>query len=115
VPTDLHPACLSALHATHQGISGMTTRAESSLFWLGITRDIADTHNRCAICNSNALSQPAMPLTTPVEPEYPFQHLCADFFHHEGATYLMLVNRFSNWPIRLPLQRWGIWTREGTP
>ncbi len=47
-------ACLNALHAAHQGISGMTARAESSLFWLGITRDIADTRNRCAICNGNA-------------------------------------------------------------
>ncbi len=54
IPTELRPACLNALHAAHQGISGMTARAESSLFWLGITRDIADTRNRCAICNGNA-------------------------------------------------------------
>ena len=102
VPTELRPACLSALHAAHQGVSGMTARAETSLFWPGITRDIADTRNRCAICNGNAPSQPAMPSITPVEPEYPFQHLCADFFHHEGVTYLVLVDRFSNWPIVSP-------------
>ena len=76
MPTELRPACLSALHAAHQGISGMTARAVTSLFWPGITRDIADTRNRCATCNGNAPSQPAMPSTTPVEPEYPFQHLC---------------------------------------
>lgn len=102
VPTELRPACLSALHAAHQGISGMTAWAEASLFWPGITRDIADTRNRCATCNGNAPSQPAMPSTTPVEPEYPFQHICADFFHHEGVTYLVLVDRFSNWPIVSP-------------
>jgi len=32
-----------------------------------------------------------MPSVTPMEPEYPFQHLCADFFHHEGVTYLVLA------------------------
>lgn len=37
-----------------------------------------------------------MPSITPVEPLYPFQHICADFFHH---TYLVLVDRFSNWPV----------------
>ena len=102
IPSELRPACLDALHAAHQGISGMTARAEASLFWPGITKDIANTRNRCAICNGNAPSQPAMPSTTPVEPEYPFQHLCADFFHHEGVTYLVLVDRFSNWPIVSP-------------
>ncbi len=40
-----------------------------------------------------------MPSTTPIEPEYPFQHLCADYFHHEGASYLVLVDRYSGWPI----------------
>ena len=102
IPTSLRPACLDALHAAHQGISGMTARAEASLFWPGITRDIAETRNKCGICNGNTPSQPAMPSTTPMEPEYPFQHLCADFFHHEGVTYLVLVDRFSNWPIVSP-------------
>ena len=40
-----------------------------------------------------------MPSITPVEPLYPFQHICADFFHHQGVTYLVLVDRFSNWPV----------------
>jgi hypothetical protein len=46
-----------------------------------------------------------MPSTTPVEPEYPFQHLCVDFFHHEGVTYLVLVEWFSNC---IPFQGWHI-------
>ncbi len=77
----------------------MTTRATSSLYWPGITADIAATRNKCAACNSNASSQAAMPPTTPEQPEYPFQHICADFFHHEGAAHLVLVDRYSGWPI----------------
>ena len=99
IPAKLRSTCLDALHAAHQGTSRMTARAEASLFWPGITKDIAATRDRCAVCNGNAPSQPAMPSITPLEPLYPFQHICADFFHHQGVTYLVLVDRFSNWPV----------------
>ena len=102
VPTTLRPTCLAALHAAHQGISGMTARATSSIYWPGMTADIASTRNSCSTCNGNAPSQPAMPSTTPEEPEYPFQHICADYFHHEGSAYLVLVDRYSGWPITQP-------------
>ena len=32
-------------------------------------------------------------------PEYPFQCICADFFHYEGFHYLVAVDHYSNWPI----------------
>ena len=102
IPTTLRPTCLAALHAAHQGISGMTARATSSIYWPGMTADIASTRNSCSTCNGNAPSQPAMPSTTPEEPEYPFQHICADYFHHEGSAYLVLVDRYSGWPITQP-------------
>ena len=82
IPTSLRPTCLEALHAAHQGVTGMTARAKSSIYWPDITTDIRTLRERCSICNSNAPSQPPMPSTTPVQPEYPFQHICADFFHH---------------------------------
>ena len=31
-------------------------------------------------------------------PEYPFQHICADFFSYKGTNYLIIVDRFSGWP-----------------
>ena len=102
IPAALRPQCLTALHAAHQGTSGMTARATSSLYWPGMTADIAATRQGCSTCNGNAPSQPAMPSVTPEEPEYPFQHVCADFFHHEGSAYVVLVDRYSGWPIVAP-------------
>ena len=102
IPTALRPTCLNALHAAHQGVSRMTARAEASIFWPGITKDIAATRDGCATCNSNAPSQPVMPSVTPEEPLYPFQHIAADFFHHHGNTYLVLVDRYTNWPVVTP-------------
>ena len=104
IPSSLRPTCLATLHGAHQGTSGMTARATSSLYWPGMSTDISRTRNQCSTCNQNAPSQPAMPSTTPEEPEYPFQHICADYFHHEGSAYLVLVDRYSGWPIVAPAQ-----------
>lgn len=99
IPTCLRQQCLDALHAAHQGTTRMTARAESSIFWPGMTKDITSTRERCNICNGIAPSQAAMPPTTPATPCYPFQHICGDFFHHMGNVYLVLVDRYSHWPI----------------
>ena len=31
--------------------------------------------------------------------DYPFQCVCSDFFQYEGINYLVVVDRYSNWPI----------------
>ena len=99
IPPSLRPSCLSALHAAHQGTSAMTSKAEVSIFWPGITNDIQATRANCPHCNRMAPSQAALPPTPPTLPEYPFQCICADYFHYQGHTYLVIVDRYSNWPI----------------
>ena len=90
---------LESLHSAHQGTTAMISRAESSVFWPGITRDILNTRNSCSHCNRMAPSQPSAPPHPPKLPDYPFQCICADFFHYKGHTYLVIVDRYSNWPI----------------
>ena len=34
-----------------------------------------------------------------MQPQYPFQCICADFFQYAGHHYLVIVDRYSNWPI----------------
>ena len=46
-----------------------------------------------------APSQPSMPPTPPIQPVYPFQAVVGDYFHYMGHHYLVLVDRYSNWPI----------------
>ena len=46
-----------------------------------------------------APSQAAMPPTPPILSAYPFQCICADYFHYKGFNYLVIVDRYSNWPI----------------
>lgn len=99
VPPLLRKDVLTALHSAHQGISSMMSRAETSVFWPGISNDIIKLRNSCNHCNRNAPSQPSAPPTPPIYPLYPFQCVCADFFHYKGGYYLVIVDRYSNWPI----------------
>ena len=59
IPPALRHAVLAALHAAHQGVSMMTARAETSIFWPGMTEDIAKVRNECDHCHRMAPSQPA--------------------------------------------------------
>ena len=99
IPPCLRDDVLIALHAAHQGVTSMTSRAEASIFWPGITPAIIATRAQCAHCNRIAPSQPSAPPTPTILPTYPFQCICADFFTSKGVAYLCAVDRYSNWPI----------------
>jgi len=94
IPHSLRSDCLRALHAAHQSISSMIARAE-----LSITAGITSTRNNCFHCNRMAPSQPNAPPMPPTLAAYPFQYICVDYFHYKGINYLVIINRYSNWPI----------------
>ena len=51
IPPSLQQEVLSALHAAHQGVTAMNFRAETSVFWPGITNQIIEVRARCGDCN----------------------------------------------------------------
>ena len=99
IPPCLRQETLSSLHAAHQCVNSMISRAESSVFWPGITPAIINIRASCDHCNRNAPSQPSAPPTAPIPAAYPFQCVCADYFKYAGSNYLVVVDRYSNWPI----------------
>ena len=99
VPPSLRADVLTLLHCAHQCVTRMIARAEMSVFWPGITRDIQMTRTNCKTCNNIAPSQPQAPPMEINYPQFPFQMVCADFFSYKGRTYLIVVDRYSNWPI----------------
>ena len=98
VPPTLRDEVLRALHAAHQGTSRMFSRAQSTVFWPGITAAIEKARDRCHECWQMAPSQPRMPPTPPLVPARPFQAIAADFCVVRGVGYLIIVDRFSGWP-----------------
>ena len=99
LPPSLRTECLQALHSAHQGTTMMQSRADMSVLWPGIAADIAHHRASCTMCNTMSPSQAFLPPMPPTLPTRPFQSLCADYFHHKGHTYAVIVDRLSGWPI----------------
>ena len=99
IPPSLRQEVLENLHSAHQGIRSMTARADASVFWPGIHPAITQLRLRCSACNKISPSQPNAPPEPLLYPEYPFQCLCADYFSYGGENYLVIVDRYSNWPV----------------
>ena len=98
VPTILRQQVLQALHQAHQGVSGMTLRSQNSVWWPNLSKDIERTQAMCTTCHQNAPSQLPLPSVHPPLPDHPFQLVSSDYFQVEGHTYLIMVDRYSNWP-----------------
>ena len=75
----------------------MSSRAQSTVFWPGISKDINATRVNCIQCNRNAPSQAAMPAAPPSTPSTPFEMIFADFFSYAGSHYLLAGDRLSGW------------------
>ena len=97
VPSSLRQTILQGLHAAHQGISAMQSRAQSIVFWPGMTLDIQDIRSRCRECNRNAPSQASTPSEPATPPLTPFEQIFADFFEFAGHHYLIAGERLSGW------------------
>ena len=97
VPLLLRPTVLENLHSAHQGVSSMQLRAQSIVFWPGITAGIQEIRSKCRDCNRNAPSQAPIPSEPAVPPSTPFEQVFADFFEFGGHHYLVAGDRLSGW------------------
>ena len=77
----------------------MTLRSQHSVWWPNLSKDIERVRASCLTCHKNAPSQQPLPPVNPPMPEHPFQLVSSDYFQLEGHVYLVLVDRYSNWPI----------------
>ena len=98
VPARLRSRVIETLHSAHQGCTQMGSRAETAVFWPGISGDIEDRRGNCNTCRTVAPSQAKLPPSPLIDPEYPFQEICSDFFQLEGSNYLVTVDRLTGWP-----------------
>ena len=97
IPTSLRQKALENLHAAHQGVSSMQTRAQSIMFWPGMTVSIQDTRANCGECNRNAPSQAPLPSEPANPPSTPFEQIFGDFFEFAGRHFLIVGDRLSGW------------------
>ena len=76
IPEILRHSVLQALHAAHQGVSGMRSQTQDTVFWPGISKDLEHVRNQCGICTGMAPSQPHLPPTHSAAPFIPIPDHC---------------------------------------
>ena len=99
IPRVLRPEVLGAIHRAHQGTTGMALRAQDAVWWPSFGKDLQAVRDACMTCRQNAPSQPNMPSVPPPTPDYPMQMLASDYFTYAAKSYLVLVDRYSGWPV----------------
>ena len=97
IPPRLRKEILRHLHGAHQGVSQMTARATTAVYWPGMLSDIQATRDECLTCDKIAPSQRQTHPVPPVVPMSPFEAVCSDFFDLAGNHYLITVDRMTGW------------------
>ena len=77
-------------------------RARQSLYWPGITNDVAEMCKSCNLCMMYQYQQPPEPLTQEHQ-KSPWHKVASDIYTLAGKDYLLVVDYFSNYPEVMPL------------
>ena len=75
----------------------MGLRAEETVFWSNLWKDLEMVRLACNTCNKIAPSQSNLPPVEPVVPEYPFQYVCIDYLILEGVSYGVFMDCYTGW------------------
>nr|XP_050038007.1 uncharacterized protein K02A2.6-like [Dermacentor andersoni] len=97
IPSSLRPAVLTLFHEGHQGINRTKVLARESVWWPGISTDIASLVANCEQCASTRVNF-AEPLLSTALPGHPWEFLGMDLFHLNGQTYILVVDYYSRFP-----------------
>ena len=94
----LRVGCLKALHQGYPGIVKMKLRAQTSMYWLGLNKEIENHVMHCELCQVLSKSQqkePAIPMDIPSRP---WQKLGVDLFLHDSSWYVIVADYNSKYP-----------------
>nr|XP_050042515.1 uncharacterized protein K02A2.6-like [Dermacentor andersoni] len=91
IPSSLRPAVFTLLHEGHQGINRTKALARESVWWPGISTDIASLVANCEQCASTRVNF-AEPLLSTALPGHPWEFLGMDLFHLNGQTFILVVD-----------------------
>ena len=98
IPESMKPYIMEQIHSAHMGIEKCRLRAQASVFWPGISRDIENYVKNCDTCLRHQRNQPHQPLMPHDVPELPWQTVGADIMTLDGQDHIVLVDYHSKMP-----------------
>ena len=88
---------LSRLHEGHFSLDKCRKRAQYSVWWPEISRELGEFVDRCSFCQVHKRRNKSQPMKATPLPDRPWQRLGADLCEWQGKMYLVLIDYFSRW------------------
>ena len=98
IPSALRAGCLTALHQGHTGIVKMKLRAQTSMYWLGINKEIDNCEMHWGPCPAMGKSQQKEPAIPMEISSRPWQQLVVDLFLQDSMWYDIVADYDLKYP-----------------
>ena len=102
VPHKKCQATLQLIHEEHLGLGKCKLRAKDTVYWPGLNDQLEKLILNCELClkysHSKCKQKPATSLGQEIL-VHPWSKLATDIFHFEGASYLLIVDYTSRFPV----------------
>ena len=92
IPASMREEMVERIHTGHQGITKCRERANLSVWWPGISKEIKSKVQLCHFCQENQASQGKEPLIATVLPDRPWQKVSTDLFELTSRKYLVVMD-----------------------
>ena len=100
VPTETHETVLKLIHKGHVGLNKCKLRAKDTVYWPGLNDQLERLILNCELCLKYSHSKQKLSMSLSQEvPLHPWSKLAKDIFHFEEASYLLLVDYTSIFPV----------------
>ena len=96
IPGTVQLKMLDKLHCGHQSITRCRLRAQQSVWWPGLCKQLEELVRSFPIC-SKECSQHAGPLIPTQFPNLPWQKVASDLFTIKGVNCLLVIDYFSRY------------------
>ena len=97
IPTVMRKEMIKAAHIGHFRNDKSLGRARDIMFWPGMSKQITEYIQSCAICNKYKDSNQNEPLHCRYVPQRPWQNLSLDLFTWNNEEYMVLVDAYTRW------------------
>ena len=102
IPNKKHEVLLKLIHEGHLGLNKCKLCAKDIVYWPGLNEQLERLILNSKLClkysQFKCKQQPSMSLGHEI-PLHPWTKLVTDIFHFEGASYLLIVDYASRFPV----------------
>ena len=95
IPEKLKGDILESIHEGHLGLNKCRSRAQATVWWPGISKDIKTKVETCDFCQQNRPSQQKEPAIINPLPSRPWQKIAADLCELDRKHYLVVTDYYS--------------------